>query len=53
MQIRLNIDNKLIEVASGLTGINDKTVLVRMGLDALIERGNKERLARLGNKQKD
>jgi hypothetical protein len=38
----------LIETAAELTGIKEKTTLVRLGLDALIARENAGRLAELG-----
>jgi hypothetical protein len=44
----LNIDNKLLEKAREITGEREKTVLVRMGLQALIEREAARRLAALG-----
>ena len=36
MRTTLNIDDKLLEKASLLTGIKEKTSLVRLGLEALI-----------------
>jgi Arc/MetJ family transcription regulator len=48
----LNIDDELIEKASGLTGINEKTSLVRLGLEALIARESAKRLAKLGGSEK-
>jgi len=44
----LNIDDGLLEDAQRLTGISEKTALVREGLRALIERESARRLARLG-----
>ena len=35
MRTTLNIDDKLLERASELTGIKEKTALVRLGLETL------------------
>ena len=48
MRTTLNIDEKLIQRARQLTGIEEKTALVRAGLEALIARGAARRLAALG-----
>jgi len=48
MRTTLNIDDKILEKASRLTGVNEKTSLVRLGLEALITRESSKRLARLG-----
>lgn len=48
MRTTLNIDDELIEKASELTGIEQKTALVRAGLEALIARASSRRLAELG-----
>jgi Arc/MetJ family transcription regulator len=48
----LNIDDELIDRARRLTGIQEKTALVRAGLEALIERESARRLARLGGTEK-
>lgn len=48
MRTTLNIDDALVEEAAALTGIDEKTALVRAGLQALIERESARRLARLG-----
>ena len=53
MRTTLNIDEKLLEEASRLTGLKEKTALVRAGLEALIARENARRLAALGGTQKD
>ena len=52
MRTTLNIDDKMIEKASRLTGIREKTALVRLGLEALIARESSKRLARLGGTEK-
>ena len=53
MRTTLNIDNKLFEKASNLTGVREKTALVRLGLEALIARESAKRLARLGGTEKE
>lgn len=44
----INLDDRLIEQAQRLTGVTERTALVREGLKALIERESSRRLARLG-----
>ena len=46
------IEDDLIEKASRLTGVKEKTSLVRLGLEALIARESGRRLAKLGGTQK-
>jgi Arc/MetJ family transcription regulator len=53
MRTTLNIDDEVLEKASRLTGIKEKTALVRLGLEALIARESSKRLARLGSTEKD
>ena len=48
MRTTIVLDEALVEKASSLTGVNEKTALVREGLKALIERESARRLARLG-----
>jgi hypothetical protein len=48
MRTTLVIDQNLFEQASQLTGIRQKTALVRAGLEALIAREAARRLAALG-----
>ena len=45
MRTTLNIDDALLKRASTLTGINQKTALVRPGVEALIARESSKRLA--------
>jgi Arc/MetJ family transcription regulator len=52
MRTTLNIDDNLIDKASAMTGIKEKTALVKLGLEALIARESARRLARLGGTQK-
>ena len=48
MRTKLNIDDSLLAQAGELTGETEKTALVRMGLEALIQREAARRLAALG-----
>lgn len=50
MRTTLNIDDDLLGKAGEYTGETEKTALVRMGLEALIEREAARRLATLGGK---
>lgn len=52
MRTTLNIEDELINKAKKLTGIQEKTYLVRMGLEALIARESGKRLAKLGGTEK-
>ncbi len=51
MRTTLIIDDDLLERARALTGIQEKTALVRAGLEALIAREAGKRLAFLGGTQ--
>ncbi len=48
MRTTLNIDDDLIKKAGALTGVKEKTSLVRMALESLIARESARRLAKLG-----
>lgn len=48
MRTTLNIDDHLLKRAGQLTGVHEKTQLVRLGLETLISREAAKRLARLG-----
>ena len=48
MRTTLNIEDDLLNKAARLTGIEEKTSLVRLGLEALIARESGKRLAKLG-----
>ena len=48
MKTTLNIDDRLLEEATHLSGIREKTAVVRAGLEALIARQSARRLAALG-----
>ena len=52
MRTTLNIEDKLIDKASKLTGIKEKTALIKLGLEALIAMENSKRLAKLGGTEK-
>jgi len=49
----LNIEGELLARAAELTGIKEKTSLVRLGLEALIARESAKRLAALGGTEKN
>ena len=51
MRTTLNIDDDLLEQARELSGLEEKTSLIREGLKALIERESARRLAKLGGSQ--
>jgi Arc/MetJ family transcription regulator len=48
MRTTLNIDDSLLRNAAHLTGVKEKTSLVRLGLEALIAKESARRLAELG-----
>jgi len=48
----LNIEDALVDKASKLTGIKEKTALVRKGLETLISLESSKRLAALGGSEK-
>lgn len=45
------LDDELVERARRLTGVREKTALVRAGLEALIAKESALRLARLGGSE--
>lgn len=53
MRTTLNIDDEIMRQASELTGIREKTALVRLGLEYLIARESGKRLANLGGTEED
>ncbi len=53
MRTTLILDDDLVREASALTGIEEKTALVRAGLKALIARETARRLAALGGSEPD
>ena len=53
MRTTLALDDDLLARAAALTGIEEKTALVREALKALVERESARRLARLGGSEPD
>jgi Arc/MetJ family transcription regulator len=53
MRTTINIEDELLVRAAKLTGIKEKTSLVRLGLEALIARESAKRLAALGGTEKN
>ena len=53
MRMTINIDDQMLEKASLLIGIKEKTSLVQLGLEALIARESSKRLAKLGGTEKE
>ena len=52
MRTTLNIEDALLAKAAQLSGIKEKTALVRLGLEALISKESGKRLAELGGTEK-
>ncbi len=52
MRTTMNVDDELVAKASELTDVQERTALVRMGLEALIGQRSAQRLARLGGTEK-
>ena len=52
MRTTLNIEDELLARAAELTGIKEKTSLVKLGLEALIARESAKRLAVLAGTEK-
>jgi len=52
MRTTLNIEDDLLDKASKMTGIKEKTTLVKLGLEALIARESSKGLAKLGGTEK-
>ena len=53
MRTTLNIKDELLIRAAELTGITEKTALVRLGLEALIAQESAKRLAALGGTEEN
>jgi Arc/MetJ family transcription regulator len=53
MRTTLALDDELLSKAQALTGLREKSALVREALTALIERESARRLARLGGSEPD
>ena len=52
MRTTLNIDDALLAQATQLSGLREKTAVVRAGLQALVARESAKRLAALGGTEK-
>lgn len=52
MRTTLHVDDDLLRRARRLTGVEEKTALVRLGLEALIALESARRLARLGGSER-
>jgi hypothetical protein len=52
MRTTLNIEEDILRRAARLTGVKEKTSLVRMGLEALVALQSQKRLAALGGTEK-
>jgi len=52
MRTTLNLDDRLLDRARRLSGIQEKTALLHAGLEALIARESARRLAALGGSEK-
>ena len=53
MRTTLALDDELLAKAQGLTGLTEKSAIVREGLKALIERESARRLALLGGSERE
>jgi Arc/MetJ family transcription regulator len=53
MRTTVALDDEMMARAQALTGVKEKTALVREALIALIERESARRLARLGGSEPD
>jgi Arc/MetJ family transcription regulator len=51
MRTTINVDDALLREAKRLTGLDEKTAIVRAGLEALIARESARRLAALGGSE--
>lgn len=52
MRTTLNIEDTVLDKAMRLTGVREKTALVRLGLESLIARESARRLSRLGGSER-
>ncbi len=52
MRTTVDIEDGLFERASELTGIKEKAMLVKLGLEALIAKESARRLAKLGGTER-
>jgi Arc/MetJ family transcription regulator len=51
MRTTIALDDELVADAQALTGLREKSALIREALEALIERESARRLARLGGSE--
>ncbi len=51
MRTTINLDEALLEEARRVTGVTERSALIREGLKALIERESARRLSRLGGSE--
>jgi Arc/MetJ family transcription regulator len=51
MRTTITLDDELVAKAQALTGLQEKSALVREALKALVERESARRLARLGGSE--
>jgi Arc/MetJ family transcription regulator len=52
MRTTLNIDERILHKAAEITGVREKTALVRLGLENLVALESAKRLSRLGGTEK-
>ena len=52
MRTTLDLEDELLRKASKLTGVKEKTALIRLGLEALVAVESAKRLARLGGTER-
>lgn len=53
MRTTINLDDALLERAQSLSGVTERSALLREALSALIQRESARRLARLGGTEPD
>ena len=53
MRTTISLDDELVARAQAFTGVDNKSLLVREALKALIERESSRRLARLGGSERN
>jgi Arc/MetJ family transcription regulator len=53
MRTTVTLDDELVRDAQELTGVSEKSALIKLALKALVERESARRLARLGGTMPD
>jgi Arc/MetJ family transcription regulator len=53
MRTTINLDDALLEQAQALSGVQERSALLREALTALVQRESARRLAQLGGSQPD